>query len=66
MKDLDSMEVNKMAEIKQICINAKDKLKTHKVEIIVEFTEPVTQREAEEVVSKAVASYIFEYETGGK
>lgn len=55
-----------MAEIRQICINATDKLKTHKVEILVEFTEPVTQREAEEVVSKAIANYIFDHETGGK
>lgn len=53
------------AEIRTMCVEAKNLAERHKVEIEVEFTEPVTYREAEQAVMEAVSSYLFDRGIGG-
>ena len=53
-----------MSEIIRMGVNATDKSKIHKIEVEVEFEEPVTQMEAQERVARAIGKYIFE-DSGG-
>ena len=52
-----------MAKINAISVAAKDKKKEHKVEIIAEFNEPVTQGEAQELILQALSMSVFDLET---
>lgn len=54
-----------MAKIESIGAISTDKLKTHKIEIIVEFNEPVTFREAENIVLEAVSDIMYDIKKGG-
>ena len=48
-----------MAKIKSIGAMSTDKLKTHKIEVIVEFDEPVTFSEAQNKVLEAVSEIMY-------
>lgn len=48
-----------MAKIESIGAISTDKLKTHKIEIIVEFNEPVTFGEAEGIVLDALSEIMY-------
>lgn len=48
-----------MNEIKTMSVASKDMLKTHRVEVLVEFEEPVTAREAEQDVADAISKFLF-------
>lgn len=54
-----------MANIKGLGVISKNELKTHKMEFIVEFDEPVTQAEEHQIVLNAINSLLFKEDNGG-
>lgn len=48
-----------MVNITAISVEGKNKSKQHRVDVIVEFDEPVTQMEAQTLVLEAISEILF-------
>lgn len=48
-----------MNKIKTMGVVSKDMLKTHRVEVLVEFEEPITYSEAEYLVANAISKFLI-------
>ena len=55
-----------MAKITTIGAEGKNKSKQHRVDIIVEFDEPVTQMEAQNIVLQAISEIMFNLKEGAE
>lgn len=49
-----------MANVESIRVKSQEKMKSHKIEITVEFDEPVTAFEAERVTLEALSKCIYD------
>ncbi len=55
-----------MEKAERISVGCVDKLKTHKFEIIVEFVEPITYWEAQDMVLEALSGSLYGIERAMK
>lgn len=55
-----------MAKVISIGAEGKNKSKQHRVDIIVEFDEPVTQMEAQNKVLQAISKIMFDLKEGAE
>ena len=54
-----------MSKIISLGVVSQDMALTHKVTVEIEFSEPVTSREAENRVADAISDYLFANKGGG-